>query len=135
MLPKPFNFPVSTAHILTPQAWLRDNRELLSPPVNNFCLYNTKDFTVMAVGGPNKRTDYHVNPTEEYFYQIQGDMLLKVVDGDAFVDVNICEGDMYLLPANIPHNPVRFANTTGIVVERQRPAGENGISPMHARTH
>ncbi|PSN63457.1 3-hydroxyanthranilate 3,4-dioxygenase [Corynespora cassiicola Philippines] len=112
LLASPLNIP----------KWISENSHMLQPPINNYCVYND-DVTVMIVGGPNERTDYHINETAEWFYQYKGDMLLKVVDEGQFRDIHIREGEMFLLPPDTPHNPVRFANTVGIVLEQYRPEG------------
>jgi len=103
--------------------WIEENRYLLKPPVGNKMVYEDGDFMIMVVGGPNSRKDYHVDPVEEFFYQLEGDMLLKIMDGGKRVDVPIKEGEIFLLPKNVPHSPQRFENTVGLVVEYQREEG------------
>lgn len=101
--------------------WIDDNRDLLKPPVGNKNLYvEAGDFIVMVVGGPNARKDYHFNETEELFYQLEGDILVTIqVDGKK-IEHPIKAGEMFLLPAKIPHNPVRSAGSIGLVIERVR---------------
>lgn len=104
--------------------WVDENRHLLKPPVGNKKVFEDGDFVVMAVGGPNARTDFHIDPGEELFLQIEGDMTLRVVDEGIVRDIEIREGDIFLLPPMVPHSPQRRANTVGLVVERKRAAGE-----------
>ncbi len=100
--------------------WIDDNREHLKPPVCNKQIFENEDFIVQVVGGPNSRTDYHVDEGPELFYQVEGEMLLKTVQDGKFVDIPIGEGDIFLLPPRVPHSPQRFKDTVGIVVERRR---------------
>jgi 3-hydroxyanthranilate 3,4-dioxygenase len=104
--------------------WIDENRHLLKPPVGNKRVFQDGDFIIMVVGGPNSRKDYHVDPGQEFFYQVEGDMVLKTIQDGKTVDVPIRAGEMLLLPVNVPHSPQRFANTVGLVVERQRRLGE-----------
>ncbi|HIA28203.1 MAG TPA: 3-hydroxyanthranilate 3,4-dioxygenase [Planctomycetes bacterium] len=105
--------------------WIEEHRHLLKPPVGNQVVWEDSDFIVMIVGGPNNRKDFHVNPTEEFFYQLEGDVVLRIREDGEFRDVTIREGDVMLLPPMIPHSPRRGANTVGMVVERKRPEGQN----------
>jgi 3-hydroxyanthranilate 3,4-dioxygenase len=112
---KPFNF----------KNWITENRHLLKPPVGNQQIYvDNEDFIIMVVGGPNARRDFHVNKGEEFFYQIEGDVILKIIENEKIIDVPICEGDIFLLPPNIPHSPRRAADTVGLVIERYRNESE-----------
>jgi len=107
------------------QKWINENRDLLKPPVNNKCLFvEAGDFIVMIVGGPNARKDYHFNESEELFYQLEGDVTVKIQENGKAREVQIKEGDIFLLPGNIPHNPVRGANTVGLVIEKVRKGTE-----------
>ena len=104
--------------------WIERNRGLLKPPVGNKLLFDDSGFIVMAVGGPNSRKDFHHDPGEELFLQIEGTMVLKTVQGAKIVDVPIRPGEIFLLPREMPHSPQRPAGTVGIVVERRRKPDE-----------
>lgn len=112
---------------LTPinlNAWVEEHRDLLKPPVGNKMIWNDSEFMVMVVGGPNQRKDFHVEDGDEFFYQVEGDITLRIREGDKVRDIPIRQGEMFLLPAGIPHSPQRPANTVGLVIERQRKTGE-----------
>tara|TARA_B000000475_G_C15806570_1_gene369789 strand:+ start:140 stop:667 length:528 start_codon:yes stop_codon:yes gene_type:complete len=103
------------------QKWIDENRHLLKPPVGNKNLYvEAGDFIVMIVAGPNARKDYHYNETEELFYQIEGDIVVKTQQQGKLVEYQINEGEMFLLPQKIPHSPVRSKGSIGLVIERKR---------------
>jgi 3-hydroxyanthranilate 3,4-dioxygenase len=106
------------------QSWIDQNRHLLKPPVGNKRVFSDGDFIIMVVGGPNSRKDFHVDPGQEFFYQLEGDMVLKTRQDGKIVDVPIRQGEIFLLPPNMPHSPRRVANTVGLVIERQRRPGE-----------
>ena len=102
------------------EEWVDRNRRFLKPPVCNKQVYEGSEFIVQIVGGPNSRRDFHYDEGPELFYQLEGDMLLKIVENGEIVDVPIREGDIFLLPPRVPHSPQRFGGTVGLVVERRR---------------
>ncbi len=104
--------------------WIDEHRHLLKPPVGNQQVFEDAEFIIMVVGGPNARKDYHYDEGEEFFYQLEGDITLMVMDGGTPRDITIREGEIYLLPARVPHSPQRPANTVGLVIERRRREGE-----------
>ena len=106
------------------KAWVEENRDQLKPPVGNKMVYKDREFLVMVVGGPNQRKDFHVEEGEEFFFQIEGDITLRIMEDGAAKDIPIREGEIFLLPARVPHSPQRPANTVGMVIERVRKAGE-----------
>lgn len=105
--------------------WIDEHRDLLKPPVGNAQIWTgDRDFMVTVVGGPNARTDYHINEGEEFFYQVEGDVVLRILEHGKPVDVPLQQGDIFLLPPNTPHSPQRPANTVGLVIERRRDSKE-----------
>ena len=114
--------------------WIDKHRHLLKPPVGNCEVYPNSEFIVMVIGGPNTRTDYHVNAGEEFFYQLEGDIVLKTIEDGVFRDVTIKEGEILLLPPNVPHSPRRPAGTVGLVIERQRKEHEIDALQWHCES-
>jgi 3-hydroxyanthranilate 3,4-dioxygenase len=116
--------PTEPLRALNFRRWIDANRHLLKPPIGNRRIYRDSEFIVQVVGGPNSRQDFHVDPGEEFFYQVEGDMLLKTVQDGRLVDVPIREGEILLIPSRMPHSPQRYAGTIGLVIERDRRPGE-----------
>ena len=114
MLPNPINL----------QAWIDEHRHLLKPPVGNKCIVDDH-YIVMIVGGPNARTDYHYEDGPEWFYQLEGEMVLRIQEDDASGkrvarDIPIKAGEMFYLPPHVPHSPQRMPGSVGLVIERKR---------------
>ena len=107
------------------QKWIDENKDKLKPPVGNAQVWEDGEMMVTVVGGPNQRRDYHDDPTEEFFYQLKGDIVVRLMpkEGEPPVDVPIREGEIFLLPAHMRHSPQRPANTIGVVIEVPRPEG------------
>jgi 3-hydroxyanthranilate 3,4-dioxygenase len=108
------------------QKWIEENKDKLKPPVGNQQVWEDGEMMVTVVGGPNQRRDFHDDPTEEFFYQLQGDMVLRLMPeaGKPPVDVLIKEGDIFLLPKHMRHSPQRGPNTIGVVIEVPRPPAD-----------
>ena len=115
MVQRPFNL----------NKWIEEHRHLLKPPVGNQCVYTEAgDFIVMVVGGPNSRKDFHFNEGEELFYQLEGDIVVRIQEDGKIVNIPIKAGDMFLLPGRTPHSPQRGPNTIGLVIEIKRKTEE-----------
>ncbi len=119
---------MSTTSMFAPiNLWkfIEENKDQLKPPVNNKVIWKDAELMVMVLGGPNKRRDFHVDPSEEIFFQLKGDCYVEIINQEGKREViTVREGEMFLLPANVPHSPHRVADTIGIVIERNRAQGE-----------
>jgi 3-hydroxyanthranilate 3,4-dioxygenase len=104
--------------------WIEDNRHAFEPPVGNKVIWEDSQFTAMIIRGPNARRDFHVDPSDEIFYMLRGDMILEYMEDGARREQVIREGELLLVPALVPHSPHRPADTWGLVVEVRRKAHE-----------
>jgi 3-hydroxyanthranilate 3,4-dioxygenase len=106
--------------------WVEQNREAFRPPVGNKVIWDDSEFIAMVICGPNQRRDFHVDPHDEFFYQLKGDIWVETIGGDGKRQRNdVREGQVFLVPAFVPHSPRRPAGTWGLVIERKRTASED----------
>ncbi|HTS38538.1 MAG TPA: 3-hydroxyanthranilate 3,4-dioxygenase [Candidatus Solibacter sp.] len=107
------------------QSWIEANKDKFKPPVGNAQVWEDGEMMVTVVGGPNQRRDYHDDPTEEFFYQLKGNIALRIMEtpGKPPIEIPIHEGDIFLLPKHMRHSPQRVAGSIGVVVEMPRPDG------------
>jgi len=116
--------PARTLPPINLAKWVEQHRHEMKPPVSNKYLYDGEDFFVMLINGPNARNDFHQTNSEEFFHQLKGDIVVRVVEDGKIKDIPVREGETFFIPGNVPHSPTRPPNTLGLVVERRRPPGE-----------
>ena len=116
--------PARTLPPINLKKWVEQHRHEMVPPVSNKYLYDGEDFFVMLINGPNARNDFHQTNSEEFFHQLQGDIVVRIVEDGKIKDVPVREGETFFVPGSVPHSPTRPPNTLGLVVERRRPPGE-----------
>lgn len=93
---------------------------MFSPPVCNKLMHK-RQLTVMFVGGPNRREDFHLEEGSEFFWQMRGNMVLPTIQQGKLKHVHINEGQVFLLPSRVPHSPQRpEKDSLGLVIERER---------------
>src|SRR5262249_54301347 len=108
--------------------WVEEHRADFEPPVGNKVIWEDSQFTAMIIRGPNARRDFHVDPSDEIFYMLRGDMVLEYMADGARREKAIREGELMPVPANVPHSPHRPADTWGLVVEvKRRPTEQESL--------
>jgi len=103
--------------------WIEEHRASFEPPVGNKVIWEDSQFTAMVIRGPNRRRDFHDDPSDEIFYMLRGGMTLEYIDENRRrQSAVIREGEMLLVPAHTPHSPHRPTETWGLVIEIKRGA-------------
>lgn len=101
--------------------WIEENRQSFQPPVGNKVIWEDSQYTAMVVRGPNARRDFHIDPFDEIFYQLRGDIVVEYLDAEKKrAEAVVGEGDLFLVPAMVPHSPHRPADSWGLVIEIKR---------------
>jgi len=102
------------------EQWIADNQASFSGPVANKEVFPQSEFIFQIIRGPNARNDFHIDPGDEIFYQLKGAIRVDVVEDGRRKQNILNEGDVLLVPAGVPHSPLRPAGSWGLVVERKR---------------
>lgn len=102
------------------EGWIEDNKSAFSGPVANKEVFPRSEFIFQIIRGPNARSDFHVDPGDEIFYQLHGTIRVDVMDNGRRKQNVLNQGDVLLVPAGVPHSPLRPAGSWGLVVERKR---------------
>jgi 3-hydroxyanthranilate 3,4-dioxygenase len=82
-------------------------------------------FLVTLFDGPTppERCDFHINTSPEFFYQLRGDMSCRILEDGRFRDFVVAEGEMFMLPALVPHLNARVEGSIGLVIHQSRAPG------------
>ncbi|WP_428265986.1 3-hydroxyanthranilate 3,4-dioxygenase [Haliangium sp.] len=118
-MPDPIRMPVDVS------GWVEAS---LARPTAAFLhheLFWDQGFIVKLFDGPtpDQRSDFHINTSPEFFYQLRGDMFCRLREHGRVVDVTVKPGEMFVIPALVPHLNRRAPGSLGLVIHQQRQPG------------
>ncbi len=98
--------------------WIEENRQDWG---RRRTIWEDSDFIAFVTRGPNNRSDFHINPGDEIFYQLEGELNLHYMTPEKKHEIAILKaGELFLLPGNVPHSPRRKEKSWTFVIERKR---------------
>jgi 3-hydroxyanthranilate 3,4-dioxygenase len=97
--------------------WIDENRGAWG---QRRVIWQNSDFIAFVTRGPNRRKDYHINPGDEIFYQLEGELNLHYLRDGKHELALLKAGDLFLMPRSVPHSPRRGEGSWTLVVERER---------------
>jgi len=100
------------------QQWIEENRGNWG---RRRTVWEDSDFITVVHRGPNRGKQFHINEGDEIFYQLEGELNFHYINSSDKREVLVLKpGEMFLLPANVPHSPRREEGSWTLVVERKR---------------
>ena len=104
------------------QNWINAHEHQLKPPVGNQQIWQNSDLICTVVGGPNQRTDFHVDPYEEFFHQIKGNASLLIAV------MSFCSPLLCAIHPSAP-KPAACAPSSSAAARKGTSMPLNGIAP------